>query len=237
VVPANDIRVAQEKFKSFVSLSTTRRLEELSAKRPKLFLHEMGKSIHPAELASYLADIENLLNNFFAFPDVKLLLADPSLLLTDFLDPTSFEITEVLSVPARPKTDAVFFGVDRLIVCDWKTGQPSGGHRASGLVYDLAVRRGLMLAPDEVVEVRFYYLDSGEIESYVFTEDERTEKLWEIQEQFHEFQRLSDDSLINIGPESRFQPRLSKSCFQCNHRLICEPFLASPLAKSNLEVI
>ncbi len=237
VVPANDIRVAQEKFKSFVSLSATRRLEELTAKRPKLFMHEMGESIHPADLAGHLADMEDLLSGFFAFPDVKLLLADPSLLLTDFLDPTGFEINEVLTVPARPKTDAVFFGVDRLIVCDWKTGHPSDGHRASGLIYDLAVRRSLLLASDDIVEVRFYYLDGGQIESYVFTEDERTEKLWEIAEQFHEFQRLSDDPRINVGPESRFPPRLSKSCFQCNHRLICEPFLASPLAGPRMEVI
>lgn len=236
-IPTTDIRIAQERLKSFISLSSTRRLEELSARRQKLLLHELGKTLAPAELEAHLEEIEDLLTSFFSFPDVKLLLADPSLLLRDYLDPAGFDINEALTVPARPKTDAVFFAPDRLVVADWKTGNPSDIFRARGLIYDIFVRRSLMLATDDVVEVRFYYLKSGRVESHVFCEDERSEKIWEIQEQFHEFQRLSDDSVINVGPEARFKPSVSKNCFQCMHRLMCEPFLASPFAKAPSEVV
>jgi len=229
---ATEIKIAQEKFKTFIQASASRRLQELSAKHHKLMLHELGKTLTPAQMGDYLDLIDRLLTGFFAFDDVRSLLADPSLLLIKLLDSPGFEIGNDLGVPARPKTDAVFAKLDKIVVCDWKTGAPNDDHREQGLAYDLFVRSQLALPPTETVEIRFYYLRTGQFVSHVFTEEERDEKRWAIGEQFAELQTLSDDPRINTGPEARFRPSVSRSCFGCNHRLMCEDFLRSKFANS-----
>ena len=179
--------------------------------------------------------IAKYLNGFFGFDDVKHLLADPAVLMPEFLDPSGFEIGHELGVPARPKTDAVFLTLDKVIICDWKCGAPSEEHRAQGLTYDLYVREKLALPPAEVTEIRFYYLGTGGIESFVFTEEERAERLGAIGEEFETLKSVSDDPEINTAPESRFNPRLSLRCYGCNHRLMCTSFIASPLNTEGLK--
>jgi hypothetical protein len=235
--PATEIKIAQEKFETFVQSSASRRLEELSAKHHKLMLHEMGMTLTPTEVGDHVDEIDRLLSRFLEFDDVKALLADPSVLLHELLDSPGFEIGNDLGVPARPKTDAVFVTLDKIVVCDWKTGAPSDDHRdGQGLVYDLFVRSQLALPPTQVVEVRFYYLQTGQVVHHVFTEEERGEKLWAIGEQFEELKSYSDDPRVNVGSESRFPARVSRACFYCNHRLMCEDFLRSKFANSTQAV-
>lgn len=225
-----EILTAQERFINFLECSERRQLAELTAKRRKLFLHEMGKTLSPKELAAYVGKIEDHLTGFFAFDDVKSLLANPSCLIPNLLDPPGFDIGDELGVPSRPRTDAVFSAAGVTVICDWKCGAPNAEHRTiQGAVYDIFVRNKLSLAPSEKVEVRFYYLPTREVVSHVFTEEERVEKLWQIGEEFEGMKCLSDDPRINIGPESRFPARVSRSCFGCNHRLLCPEFLASKL--------
>ena len=230
--PATHIEIAQKKFETFVQCSATRRLEELSAKRRKLFCHETGQGFTPQELADGMAKIARLLEGFLSFDDVQLLLAEPARLIPELLDPPGFEVGDELGVPARPKTDAVFLTDDAVVVSDWKTGGPREDHRTQGLVYDLFIRKKLNLTSADKVEVRFYYLGERQVMNHTFSDDERTEALWLIGEQFGEMRSLSDDPKVNCGPESRFHPHVSRGCYGCNHRLMCEPFLASKLARS-----
>jgi len=229
IVPATEINVAKGRFQTFVKQSIQRRLEDCSAKRPKLLIHETGETLGAKELDALNEKIATYLHGFFGFDDVKHLLADSAVLIPEFLDPPGFEIGNELGVPARPKTDAVFLTLDKLIVCDWKCGSPSEEHRTQGLTYDLYVREKLALLPTDLTEVGFYYLGSNEVVSFVFTEEERAERLWAIGEEYETLRSLSDDPQINIAPESRFRPRLSLSCYGCNHRLMCNAFIASPL--------
>ena len=227
--PAKEIGAVQGRFQTFLRVSEKRRLQDCSAKRPKLLVHEMGETLGAKELDALNDKIAKYLNGFFGFDDVKHLLADPAVLIPEFLDPPGFEIGHELGVPARPKTDAVFLTVDKVIICDWKCGSPSEEHRAQGLTYDLYVREKLALSPNEVTEIRFYYLGSGEVVSFVFTEEERAERLWAIGEEFETLKSFSVDPEINVAPESRFHPRVSLRCYGCNHRLMCHSFIASPL--------
>jgi len=230
--PAIEIKIARGKFEMFVDYSAKRRLEDLSAKRRKLMAHETGQPFGPADLTACLHKIGELLEGFFAFDDVRALLANPACIIPELLDPPGFEIGTELGVPARPKTDAVFLIGEKIVVSDWKTGTPRDEHRDQGLVYDLFIRNKLSLPPTEPIEVRFYYLGTRQMVSHVSTEDERTERLWAIGEQFEEMKSLSDDPKINCGPESRFPAHVSRGCYGCNHRLMCEAFLASKLARS-----
>jgi hypothetical protein len=228
--PSTEIRNAQEKFKVFLQCSESRRLEDLTAKRRKLFVHETGGSIDPKEVLGYLDKIEAQLNDFFRFADVKTILADPSLLLRDFLDPNNFEITNELDVPARLRTDAVYLLADRLIICDWKCGAPrEEDHQLQGSVYDIFVRHRLALEAGVPVEVRFYYLGTGQVVAHSFSEDDRAETLWAIGEQFQTLRTYSEDPRLNVGREERFHARVSRACFGCNHRLMCPEFQGSKL--------
>ncbi len=227
--PAKEIGAVQGRFQTFLRVSAKRRLQDCSAKRPKLLVHEMGETLGAKELDALNDKIARYLGGFFSFEDVQHLLSDPAVLIPEFLDPPGFEIGNELGVPARPKTDAVFVTLEKLIICDWKCGSPSEDHRTQGLTYDLYVREMLALAPDETTEVRFYYLGSGEVVSFAFSEEERAERLWAIGEEFETLKSLSDNSRINIAPESRFRPRVALSCYGCNHRLMCDAFIASPL--------
>jgi len=231
---ATEIKIAQEKFKTFIDYSRTRRLEDLTAKWRKLFCHESGKDVSQLELDTYVAKIGRLLDRFFSFEDVKMLVAEPARLIPELLDPLGFEVGNELRVPARPKTDAVFLRDDAtVVVCDWKCGASSEEHRTQGLIYDLFVRGRLGLPPEHSVEIRFFYLDDGELVSYSFGDEERAEADWLIGEQFAELQSLSDDPRINTGPEERFPALVSRACFGCNHRLMCEDFLRSKFATSS----
>jgi hypothetical protein len=108
IPPATAIQLAQGKFQTFVAQSSYRRLQDLSAKRPKLMLHELGETLDGKEMTAFLDKIAGYLEGFFRLDDVKHLLADPAVLLPDFLDPVGFEIGHELGVPGRPKTDAVY---------------------------------------------------------------------------------------------------------------------------------
>jgi hypothetical protein len=198
-------------------------------------VHEMGETLGAKELDALNEKITKYLTGFFSFDDVQHLLADPAVLIPEFLDPPGFEIGNELGVPARPKTDAVYLTLDKLIICDWKCGSPSEDHRTQGLTYDLYVREMLALPPSEVTEVRFYYLGSHEVVSFVFSEEERAERLWAIGEEFETLRALSDDPKINTAPESRFHPRLSLRCYGCNHRLMCNAFIKSPLNTKGIQ--
>lgn len=229
--PAKEIGAVQGRFQNFLHVSAKRRLEDCSAKRPRLLVHELGETLGAEEMDALNDKIAKYLNGFFSFDDVKHLLADPAVSIPEFLDPPGFEIGHELGVPARPKTDAVFVTLDNLIICDWKcSGSPSSEeHRTQGLTYDIYVREKLALPPAEATEVRFYYLGSSEVVSFVFSEEERAERLWAIGEEFETLRALSDDPQFNTAPESRFHPRLSLRCYGCNHRLMCNAFIKSPL--------
>lgn len=227
--PAKEIETVQERFQTFLEVSAKRPLEVCSAKRPKLWVHEMGETLGAKELNALNDKIAKYLNGFFGFADVQHLLADAAVLIPEFLDPPGFEIGRELGVPARPKTDAVFITLDKLIICDWKCGLPSDDHRNQGLMYDLYVREMLALLSTEVTEIRFYYLGSREVVSFVFSEEERAERIWSIGEEYETLKSFSDDPQINIAPESRFRPHVSLSCYGCNHRLMCNAFIRSPL--------
>ena len=232
--PSVEISIARAQFRDFVDHSRHRCLEELTAKRHKLLLHEQGKNLSADDMIEYEAGIATMLENFFQFPDVQRLLADPASVLFEHLDPTGFQIGRELGVPSRPKTDAVFIDDDNtVVVCDWKCGNPSSDHRVQGLVYALYISRKMNLPPTQPVEIRFYYLSSGKVEAYRYTAEEQEEMQWQISEDFGKFQRLSDDPIVNVGPETRFKPTVGKACFYCNFRLMCEPFLQSPLARSS----
>ena len=233
--PAKEIEAVQGRFQNFLMLSAMRRLEDCSAKCPKLMVHEMGETLGAKELGALNDKIAKYLNGFFGFDDVKHLLADPAVLIPEFLDPPGFEIGHELGVPARPKTDAVFVTLDNLIICDWKCGSPSEEHRTQGLTYDLYVREMLALPSTEATEVRFYYLGSNEVRTFSFTEEERVERLWAIGEEYETRKSLSDDPQINTAPASRFHPRLSLRCYGCNHRLMCNAFIKSPLNTKGIE--
>ena len=171
--PAAHIKIAQEKFEIFVRCSASRRLEELSAKRRKLFCHEAGEGYSPQDLADAIDKIASLLEGFFSFDDVRLLLAEPARLIPELLD-TGFEVGDELGVPARPRTDAVFLSDDAVVVCDWKSGAPSESHRTpQGISYDLSVRKKLNLTSADKVEVRFYYLGQRQVMAHTFSEEER----------------------------------------------------------------
>jgi len=233
--PGTEIRNAQEKLKTFLQCSVLRRLEDLTSKRRKLFVHEVGGSIDREEVSGCLDKIEAQLNEFFQLADVKNILADPSVLLREFLDPLNFEVTNELAVPARLRTDAVYLSTDRLVICDWKCGSsmrdgaPNEEHRLQGLVYDIYVRGRLSLRADDPVEVRFYYLGTGQVVAYSFSEDDRAEMLWAVGEQFQTLRTYSEDSRLNVGREERFRACVSRACLGCNHRLMCPEFQGSKL--------
>jgi len=232
ILPAIEIQIAQEQFRDFITHSAQRHLEDLTAKQRKLFLHEMGKSLSADDMTKYEAWIEQLLEKFFGFSDVKQLLADPTPLLVEYLDPPGFKIGYELEVPARPRTDAVFIDPDNtVVVADWKSGVSSNDHRRLGLVYTELIARKMKLPPTRPVEVRFYYLATGAVEAFRFSLEERSEVLWQIGEEFASLQRMSDDPVINTGPESRFRPSVSRMCLSCNFHGMCEPFLRSKLAR------
>jgi hypothetical protein len=226
IYPSTEIKITQEKFKAFLECSKRRRLEDLTAKRRKLLIHELGGSIGPKEVSGYLDRIEVQMNDFFAFTDVKTILADPSILLPDFLDPTNFDVTHELHVPARLRTDALFVDTNQIVICDWKCG--CGGakedHRLQGLVYDIFARRRLALEASDPVEIRFYYLGTGKVEAHSFSDDDRSEMLWSVGEQFEALRTYSEDRRLNVGREERFHARVSGACFACNHHSMCPEF-------------
>jgi hypothetical protein len=229
VNPLTEIKTAQENFKVFLQCSKLRRLEDLTAKRRRLFLHEVGGKVAPEQVSGYLDKIETQLSDFFGFADVKTILADPSILLPEFLDPMTFDVTSELNVPARLRTDAVYLSTDRVVICDWKCGAPKEDHRLQGQVYDIWVRRRLTLEATDPVEVRFYYLGTGQVVAHSFSEDDRVEMLWAVGEQFETLRSYSEDARLNVGREKRFNARVSRACFGCNHRLMCPEFQGSKL--------
>ena len=184
----------------------------------------------------YCQKIADYFHAFFGFEDVHLLLADPSTLLPELLDPTDFEVNYHVGVPARLKTDAVYKSADKLVICDWKCGAPSDDHRSQGLTYDIFVRDKLKLPAADLVEIRFYYLGARETVSYTFFEEEREERLWEIGEQFETLRSYSEDTKINTAPRERFHARPSNACNFCNHAAMCQPFLRSCFNETLAEV-
>ncbi len=181
-------------------------------------------------MTDYLAKIQTYLETFFKFADVHELLADPTLLAPEFLDVPGFEISHELEVPARLRTDAFFATPECFVIADWKCAdEPRPEHRQQALVYDLFVRKKVNWQSTEELEVRFYYLGSGHVEIFVFSDEERAEKLWLCGEQFGELSRYSDDPKINTAPEERFCTRVSPACFRCNFQELCPGFLGSPL--------
>jgi PD-(D/E)XK nuclease superfamily len=236
ICPATEVKIAQEKFKAFVQQSARRPLDSCTAKCKKLLLHEHGETLSPSRMDSYCEKIAAYFDGFFGFEDVQLLLADPSVLLPDFLDPAGFEIDHYVGAPARLKTDAVHTSLDKLVICDWKCGAPSDDHRSQGLTYDIFVRNKLMLPTTDVIEVRFFYLGAKQMVPYIFSEEEREERLWEIGEQYETLKSYSEDSKINTAPRERFHARPSNACHFCNHAQMCESFLRSRFNDTFAEV-
>jgi hypothetical protein len=143
---------------------------------------------------------------------------------------SAFAISRELGVPARLRTDALFVTADCYVIADWKCCDgPRLDHRQQALVYDLFVRRKVDLPTTEKLEVRFYYLSSGLVETFEFGDEERSEKLWLCGEEFGELSRYSDDPKINIAPEERFHARVSRACFHCNFQQLCPAFIGSDL--------
>jgi len=236
--PANEIKLAQDLFTMFVEQSRVRMLETLTAKKKKLLLHELGEALSNEEMADYLERIATYLERFFQFADVRAILANPTVLIPEFLDAPGFEISRELGVPARLRTDALFVTANCYVIADWKSSListgfggngPSPDQRQQALVYDLFVRKKVDLPPTEKLEVRFYYLGSGQVETFEFTDEERAEKLWLCGEEFGELSRYSDDPKINIAPEERFHARVSRACFHCNFQQLCPAFIGSGL--------
>lgn len=236
ICPSTEIKIAQEKFKAFVQQSARRPLDSCTAKCKKLLLHEYGETLSSSRIDLYLEKIACCFNGFFEFQDVKLILADPSVLMKDFLDPEGFEIDYHLGVPARSRTDAVYTAFEKLVICDWKCGAPSDEHSTQAITLDLFVRSKLKLPPTDAIEIRFYYLSSGQMLPYIFSEEEREERLWEIGEQFEGLRSYSEDAKINTAPQSRFHARPSEGCYFCNHAQICPKFLKSRFNDTLAEV-
>jgi hypothetical protein len=235
VSPATEVKIAQELFRMFDYYSRGRDLETLSAKNRKFLLHELGGVLTNNEITKYVEKIGSYLDHFFQFVDVQHLLANPTVLIPEFLDVPGFEVGYELDVPARLRTDAVFVTADRFVVADWKACDESLGkhgrpeHREQALVYDLFVRKKVGLSSTEKVDIRFYYLGSGKVEIFEFNDEERAEKLWQCGEDFADLSRYSDDPKINTAPEERFRPHVSSACFRCNFQQLCPGFLQSRL--------
>jgi hypothetical protein len=230
VEPDIAIKIAQAQFESFVDASRRRDIAEVSQKRRKFLLHQLGGEISAAELAGYLQRIEELLRAFFGFDEVKMILNQPEGLLSALLDPLAFEVGYELGVPSRPRTDAVYVNPEKILIADWKCGEPQDADRQQAITYDIFVRRRLDLLPTESTQVTLFYLGAGERITHWFTDDERAERLWQIGEEFETLRQRSDDPRINVAPESRFRPSVTRACLYCNFRLMCEPFLRSSLA-------
>jgi hypothetical protein len=229
--PSDEIKYAQSLFENFIDQSQRRRLEDCTAKRRKLLLHQLGGGLDSEAVSTYLERIATHIEAFFQLADVKVLLATPSAVLWDFLDPSGFEVGAELEVPARLKTDLVFLEANTYVIGDWKCGKALEDHEQQGMVYDLYLRSKLALPPQARVEVRFYYLGFGKAVTFTFDDDQRAEKLWAIGEQFATLQSYSDDRFLNQGPESRFPARPSFSCRSCNHQLMCREFLSSKFTR------
>jgi hypothetical protein len=225
-------QIARGQFESFANQSRHRSIKVVSQKRRKFLLHELGAEISPQKMAAHLDQITLLLRGFFAFAEVQSNLADPRGLIPELLDPVGFSVGHELGVPSRPRTDAAYLTPDgqEIVIADWKCGSAHDEeHRQQALTYDIFVRRRLNLVPAESTRISMFYLASAEVCSFRFSEDERQERLWQIGEEFESLRQRSDNPQINVGPESRFRPQVSRACFFCNFRLMCDPFLASPL--------
>jgi hypothetical protein len=227
---ANEISIAQEHFKMFIEFSKSHDLTTLTAKKRKLLIHELGKSLSADQINDYVERIEIYLTNFFKFADVIDLLANPTMIVPEFLDVPGFEVGYEMGVPARLRTDAVFVTEETFVVADWKSGsEPRSEDRQQALRYDIFIRNKIGLSSSEKLEVRFYYLGSGQVEVFEFNDEERAEMLWLCGESFSDLCRYSDDPRINTAPEERFHPRVTPACLRCNFQQLCPGFLRSQL--------
>jgi hypothetical protein len=231
-IPIEDeIKIAKGNFQLFLHYSRLKYLEQVTRQGRKLLQDQLGLPVSDYEEAGYLSSIERLLRNFWELEDVSEILKTPEILIPEFLDPRGFELGKELGVPSRLRTDAVWLVGEKLVIGDWKCGKPNDNHRNQGLAYDIFIRRRLGLAANESVEVRFYYLGTGEVTSYAFTPEDRDLFMWQVGEEFETLRSYSDDPVLNIGSPSRFFARISPACQACPFQLTCPEFIKSNTAK------
>jgi hypothetical protein len=226
IVPAKEIAIAEEDFDRFIINSQKLALTSLSGKRKKLLCHLLGEALPDALVKSERESISTMLGHFFALPELALFTAEPSCLLSQFIEADMGPPTHELGVPARLMTDAVFTHDGITVVCDWKTGKPRPEHREKGMVYDVFVRGRLGLGPGSRVQVRFLYLRTGEREEFEFTEEERQETRWRVGEDFALMQEKSSDPVLNIADPDSFPAVTGFHCLSCPHQLMCRRFAA-----------
>lgn len=188
----------------------------------KRFLQDVfGPELELEELEAATLNLGDMMKTFFGFPFVQALIANPTPIMTAYLDRDRPEKTHALGIPAYLKTDLVIRLGTGIEVIEWKTGRPSPTHVAQAEIYDLYVRKAELLPATKPTRVHIVYLKTGHVDTRDFTDTERALALRQAQESFLRIQDLFADRTADCLSADRFPPQPGRHCSGCNFQGLC----------------
>lgn len=186
------------------------------------FLQDVfGPELELADLEEAAISVGDMMRTFFGFPFVQALIANPTPIMTAYLDRDQPEKTHALGFPAYMKTDLVIRLGTGIEVIEWKTGRPSPTHVAQAEIYDLYVRMAELLPATKPTRVHIVYLKTGHVDTREFGEAERTLALRQAHEGYLRIQDLFGPRNAACLEPALFPPQPGGHCSGCNFQGLC----------------